>query len=282
MPENKLYKLIASDIDDTILALDGSLPEANRRALQALHNNGVTVVFSSGRASASIRPVASRIMELTDNKYLIAFNGGRIVSALSETLLFENSLETPLIAEIMEEARRAKLHVQAYTDKGFILERGEAVKPALAERYAKETQLSFHYVDDLAAALPQGSVKLLVVGEHEYLLEQRDRLLAMANKRFSVMFSKPHYLEIVGAGVNKGNALTFLAKHLGISLEHCLAIGDSSNDIEMIQAAGLGIAVANARDDLKAVADSILERNCNEAVMIELMERYFPEIDVTY
>lgn len=81
--------------------------------------------------------------------------------------------------------------------------------------------------------------------------------------------------------MSKGSALGLLAKKLDISLENCVAFGDSSNDIEMLETAGLGVAVANARDDLKAVADLVLERSSDEAALVELAERYFPHIDVS-
>ena len=275
--DSAVYRLLASDIDDTLLALDGSLPEKTRIALQSLHRAGIVIVFSSGRATSSLRSVAANIIDPTDDEYLISYNGGRVTTALSDRIIFEQKLSQSIIAEIMQHTRRAGLHVQGYRPQGFIVERHSSTSERRAECYVNDTKMSWDYVDDMAAALPQGSIKLLIIGEHERLLTLQKELADIG--RLATFFSKPIYLEVVYSNVNKGRSLSLLAEHLDIPLEQCIAFGDSSNDIEMIQTAGLGVAVANARDDLKAAADLVLERSADEAALVELVRRYFPHVD---
>ena len=275
-----MYTLLATDIDDTILAHDGSLPGITRRALGALHRAGVTLVFSSGRATSSLRPVVAKIIEPSDDEYLISYNGGRVTTFLSDRVLFEHTLDTSLVAEIMDLARRSGLHVHGYHEHDFIVERGAHTSEKWIQHYARSTQMSWKYVDDMVSALPGGTVKLLAIGDHEQLLEQQKALRAIAAGRFDTVFSRPNYLELIGPEVNKGKALALLTNHLRVPLESCIAFGDSNNDIEMLETAGLGIAVANARDDLKAAADIVLERSADEAALVELAERYFPHVDV--
>ena len=275
-----MYTLLATDLDDTILAHDGSLPELTRRALGALHRAGVTLVFSSGRATSSLRPVAAKIIEPSDDEYLISYNGGRVTTFLSDRVLFEYTLDTSLVAEIMDLARRSGLHVQGYRADCFIVERAPHTLEKWVQHYARATQMSWDYVDDMVSALPGGTVKLLAIGDHERLLEQQRDLRAIAAGRFEAVFSRPNYLELIGPEVNKGRALALLANHLKVPLESCIAFGDSNNDIEMLETAGLGVAVANARDDVKAAADIVLERSADEAALVELAERYFPHIDI--
>jgi Cof subfamily protein (haloacid dehalogenase superfamily) len=273
-----MYRLFASDVDDTLLAKDGSLPEATHRALQVLHQAGVAVVLSSGRATSSMRPIAARIMDLADDEYLISYNGGRVVTALSDHVVYEQPLAQPLISSIMEYCRKHRIHTQGYEPEGFVVESGAAGDEEKTLMYSRAASLEYRYVDDMPSALEAGSVKMLLIGEHEELVVHRDALTSMSRGRYEVMFSKPHYLEIVSAGVSKGRALTMLADKLGIPLENCIAMGDSTNDIDMIRTAGMGVAVANAREDLKSAAGHVLSRSSDEAALVELVQKFFPEL----
>jgi len=93
--------------------------------------------------------------------------------------------------------------------------------------------------------------------------------------RLVTTFSKPHFLEILHPEVNKGNGLRHLANHVGIAIDETIAVGDNLNDLEMLRAAGLGIAVANAHDRLKAVADVVLSRSAGDGAIEEIEERFF-------
>jgi Cof subfamily protein (haloacid dehalogenase superfamily) len=271
-----MYRLLATDIDDTILAPDGSLPEANHAALQELHRRGVAVVFSSGRATASLRRVAVGIIEPADDEYLISFNGARVSSVLSGNILLEHILDAETIRDVTAYTRRHRLLVHGYGAEDFHAEHTADHHRARSEEYSGDTAMDWNAVEDMAAALPGGSPKLLVINnDHTALEGHRVALQAIARGRFDVTFSKPQYLEIVPPGVSKGTALAALARHLDIPIAETVAVGDSLNDIEMIEAAGLGIAVANARDELKSAADVVLQRSAEEGAIAELVERFF-------
>lgn len=297
-----MYKLLATDIDDTVLATDGSLPDANRDALRKLHEEGIVVVFSSGRADVSIRTVASKIVDLADDEYLISFNGARVVTALSGMPLVELPMTPEMVAEVLGYTRPRNLTIQAYTGERFLVEQ-DGPRP---RRYAADTGMRFDVVRDLAAAVEEvgGTPKLLIIDEHEALAAHLPHLQALGRGfaggisadgsggavgpgahgsgaatrpigGWTATFSKPHYLEVVRQGVNKGGALRRLADHLGIDIEDTVAAGDSLNDREMIEAAGLGVAVANAREELKAAADAVTERSADDGAIAEIAQRYF-------
>lgn len=268
-----MYRLLATDIDDTILAKDGSLPEANHRALESLHRRGIPVVFSSGRATVSVRAVARRIITLADDEYIIGFNGAKVVTAQSEKVLFQQLLPVEVIEEVTSYARDNKLLIQGYDAEQFIV---EADDPRCKE-YAADTGMNYRVVERIAGALPEGSAKLLIIDDHERLVAHKEELDKRSKGRWDVTFSKPKYLEIVSPGISKGEALRRLAEHLEIPIESTVAVGDSLNDREMLQAAGLGVAVANAREELKAVADVVLDRSADDGAIEELAQRYFSE-----
>jgi hypothetical protein len=268
-----MYRLLATDIDDTILAEDGSLPEANHRALEELHRRGIPVVFSSGRATVSVRSVARRILTLADDEYIIGFNGARVVTAQSEKVLFQQLLSVDVLREVTAYARKNNLLIQGYDAEEFIV---EADDPKCKE-YAADTGMSYRVVESIPDALPEGSAKLLIIDRHEKLINHKEELRRLSGGRWDVTFSKPKYLEVISPGVSKGVALRRLAEHLSIPIDATVAVGDSLNDREMLQAAGLGVAVANAREELKAVADVILHRSADDGAIAELAERFFSE-----
>lgn len=265
-----MYRLLATDIDDTLLALDGSLPESNRAALRRLHEAGVAIVFCSGRADISIRNIASSILPLADDEYLVSFNGARVVTADTRRVVARQYVPVSSVTRIAAYAREKGLYLQGYLGDEFVVEeKTEATDP-----YAQATKTTYRVVDELAAALPEGSPKLLIIGHHDALVSHRQRLLELDGD-IQVVFSKPHYLEIVAAGVNKGSALTRLIAEIGVPLEETVAVGDAANDADMLRAAGLGVAVANARDEARAAAAVVLESHADDGVMEEVARRFF-------
>lgn len=285
-----MYRLFATDIDDTVLAADGSLPEANRAALLSLHERGIPVVFSSGRADVSIRAVARRIIPLSDDEFLISFNGARVVRAESGAIVSEHLLAVDVVDAVARYAREHRIPVQAYRGERFLVERDTPE----ARMYEQSAQMPFDVVRDLAASIDSGTPKLLMIGDHDELLTHQRALGALAETlagsfsdsgdrgagparapAFEVMFSKWNYLELVPAGVSKGSALRELCAKLEIPIADSVAAGDSINDIAMLKAAGVGVAVANAREEVKAAADVVLTRTADEGAMQELLERFF-------
>lgn len=266
-----MYRLIATDIDDTILAPDGSLPDANRIALEHLHELGVVVVLSSGRATVSMRELSRKIVPMADDEYLISFNGARVTTLESDTVIHEKILSPDAVTRVMEYARPRGLLVLGYRESDFIVERDDK----WIVDYASDTGMSYEVVPSLEQTIPDGSPKLLIIDAVDTVAEHRQGLSAVAENLYVVSPSKPRYLEIISPGVSKGDALLRLAAHLGIPAKETLAVGDSMNDMEMLAAAGLGVAVANARTELKAVADVVLNRTAAEGALEEVAQRFW-------
>lgn len=265
-----MYRLLATDIDDTLLAPDGSLPESNRAALRRLHDAHVAIVFCSGRSDISIWQIASTILPLDDDEYLISFNGARVVTAGSRRVVAQTYVSTAAIARIAEYTRKHDLHLQGYLGDDFIVETASPV----AEIYANATGTPYQVFERLEAALPDGSPKLLIIGDPD-ILARHLKPLAELDDSLNVMVSKPQYVEIVAAGVNKGSALTRLAEKLGIPAEETVAVGDGGNDADMLRAAGLGIAVANAHPEANDAADIVLKSRSEDGAIEEIARRFF-------
>lgn len=267
-----MYKLLATDIDDTLIDEDHNLPPVNREILTRLHRHQVRIVFASGRADVSIQKVASAILEPADDEYYIAFNGARVVTAASRTVMSASSIASDAVALVVEYARRHGIYLQGYAQDEFLVE----AECEDTRRYAASTGMRFRVVSDLAAALAAGSPKLLCIGDREALEPHRTRIAQISG--CAALFSKTRYLEVIRPDVDKGKALRALARKLDIPIAETIAVGDSSNDVSMLRAAGVGIAVANATDEAKQAADVILSSFSHDGVLAEIAERFFPEL----
>jgi hydroxymethylpyrimidine pyrophosphatase-like HAD family hydrolase len=215
-------------------------------------------------------------VEPADDEFLISFNGARVTSVLSGKVLSERLIDSSTISNIAAYARQRRLLIHGYDGDTFLAEHTAPGHRERSEQYAIDTGMEWKAVGELGAALPGGSAKLLVIGDHEELAEHRQRLIEIGGGLLDVTFSKPTYLEVVPVGISKGTALATLAAHLAIPISQTVAVGDSLNDIEMIRTAGLGVAVANAREELKAQADVVLERSAEAGAIEELVQRFFP------
>ena len=278
----RMYKLLALDIDGTLIAHDGTLPEANITAIRNLHARGVRIVLASGRADISIAGISERILEPDDQEYFIAYNGARVVTARSRRLLVADYVSAESVHSVVGYCREHGLYLQGYEADDFLV---EEVTQATAE-YAASAGMKYREVPDLARALPEGSPKMLIIGPHDVLEQHREALSrrgmqmmktggSLPRSGFSVMYSKPHFLEVVPSGVDKGTALAALAGRLGLTLSECVAAGDAGNDEGMVRAAGLGLCPADGQDQVKAVADEVLRAPSTQGIVAEIAERYF-------
>ncbi len=270
-----MYRLLATDIDDTILAEDGSLPEENHRALEELHRRGVTIVFSSGRATVSMQEVASRIVEPGDDEFLISYNGAKVVTMKSGTPVREWLITADVVSEILSYTREHGIYVQGYTGGRAYTDSTGPDTDLRRREYEESTGMHVAKVPDLLETTGPASPKLLIIDETDRIPLHAEELEKRSRGRYRVTRSKPHYLEIIHPAVSKGNALKELARELGIPIEETVAVGDSFNDIEMVTTAGLGLAVANALDEVKAVADIVLDRTAGEGAIAEIADRFF-------
>ncbi|TVR68826.1 MAG: HAD family phosphatase [Spirochaetaceae bacterium] len=269
-----MFKLLACDIDHTILPPGGSVSDRDIAALHRLHQAGVVVVLASGRARASTRRILEGIFREERPDYLISYNGARVDSLAEERTLLATNLEPVIIDEIARWCRREGAFIQGYTDTNILVEEDNPfIKP-----YVAAASIPYRIVPSIAAEVTAqgGSPKLVCHDRQERLPHHIETLGALARGRWTVVTSIPYFLEILPPHTNKGVALRALAEHLGIPMEQTIALGDNLNDMEMIREAGMGLAVANAVPQLKEIADWVTTRDATQSALAEVVERYFP------
>lgn len=263
------YKLLAIDLDDTLLDNKLCVPQRSHRAVEMAREAGVRVTLATGRMYRSALPFAR---EIGVEDYLITYQGALVKHAVNGEVLFHRPVPMELALEVIELVNNYGYHINIYLDDNLYV----AKHTRESDLYAAISRIPMEEVGNLEVFLrerKQAPTKVLVVAQEELL----DKLAAQARPRWGdklhITKSKPHFLEFSHPLGNKGDALAAVAKHYGVKREEVIAMGDSYNDLEMIDYAGLGVVVGNARPEIIAKADFVCCSN-EECGVAEVVERF--------
>lgn len=254
-----MYKLISIDIDDTLINDKKEVTPATKKALEQAIEAGVVVTLATGRAYASAQAIARQIGL---NVPIITYQGALIKNLLDEAVLYERYVPQAAAQKLFQYCLEHNLHLQTYIDdKLYAREENQKLIDYVALNKTK------YYVEpDFAKLIPLPTPKMLIIDEPAFLDELAPVLRELLGNEVHITKSKPNFLEIMHHEGTKGHALKFSADHFGCKLEETIAIGDSWNDHEMLEAAGLGVAMENAIPALKKVADYITASNNDDGV----------------
>ncbi|MCL2565658.1 MAG: Cof-type HAD-IIB family hydrolase [Defluviitaleaceae bacterium] len=271
------YKLLATDLDGTLLNKEAALTPLNIAAIKKARTLGLNTIIASGRSHESIKKFNKDLGLVDENTFGISFNGSVVYRANTMEVLFE-SLIKPY--DCMEIYRVVKAYDKdapliLYTmpgDKVYYEVDDENI-----DRYYTYTNMNALRVPNLRAIAKNGAAKFLVRKEPAELQKFYEAVRGELESVCELVFSTPHLLEFGVLGNNKAVGLEFLAGYLGISMEEVVAVGDNYNDLEMIKAAGLGVAVANAVPEIKEAADYITKSDNGEDALAEVVEMLLSE-----
>lgn len=259
-------KLVAVDMDDTLL--DGSLQVSPRtcEAIRRAQEQGVVVTIATGRMFTSALPFA---MKLNIQAPIITYNGGMVRYPGSKEMVFQQPIDSTVSARLVALFRERGWYLQSYiNDELYVVER--CVKAQLYENLAGITAIP---VGDDFYTMKHEPAKMLTIAEpHEIKAIEKIVNQEFAGDIFAAT-SKPNYLEMTHPKVNKGQALAILAEKLHITRAEVMAIGDSNNDYHMVEYAGFGVAMGNASDRLKGIAQAVTAHN-NAHGVAEAIEKY--------
>ena len=259
------YKMVVTDMDYTLLNKEKKVSDRNREALKRAADKGVHLVVATGRIYTSARLYA-RLLGMSSP--IIASNCAIIREASinnkenTERTIFKDALNEKVIREMIRLSHKYGLYCHFFTENTIYSEKLVNVSLRYTEwnKYmGEEDQVRIKIVDDAEKILEDAKSEVLkaVVSDEDEEKIQRLRDSIMETGIVSVSQSMKHNLEVMNKGVTKGNAVRILAQMYGINREEIIAIGDNENDISMIEYAGLGIAMGNAEESLKRVADHI-------------------------
>lgn len=273
-----MYKLVATDMDETFLDHDHQIPEANIRAMQRMKELGVLFVPSSGRWYSSIMDNFAHLdPALLEGSYVISYNGGFINRVGDPNPLTSCGIGRACAEELYALGHELGkcMHVNVADGHVFVCDAPEAERTYL-EKISGVTHFSSAEHTDLSFLDSRDIVKLIFMDPDFEGLQQLGRELEPMAQRLGVeiTFSSKRYLEFMPAGIDKGYGLKKLAEMLGIPMDQVIGVGDSANDLAMIKAAGLGVGVANVTDDVRPYCDIVLESTGDDGAFEELVEKY--------
>lgn len=278
MSRRQRIRLIALDLDGTLLDSSGGVPERNRVALRraalSRSSGGVVVALASGRMTDCIEPTASRLgMDCP----VIAYNGALVRDSMRDSkargreIIFHRPVEAAC-GERLVEFCRGRYMLNFYWEESLYAEGSEPLRP-YAEIYARQTGARYNFLPDLRELSGREPTKLILITDPP----ERDRLYGRfareLGEELTIIKTNPEYLEFLNKGADKGVALMELAQHYGFAPEEVMAFGDGDNDAPMLAAAGTGIALANGSELAKASADVVSELDNDSCAVAEAVER---------
>lgn len=270
-----MYKLIAVDIDGTLLNSYGQISEANKKAIKRAVENGIKVVICSGRVFAGARYFAGQL-ELKDP--VISCNGAEIREFDSKKLLYGSYINLKDCLEIVDIARRENIYVHSYVGKTMYTERlgfASNLYKTINKQLRKNDRIDIRVVKSMKRVFQlnkaPASKFVFISKDTELLAKVKD----MVKKIETVDITSSYYdnIEVINKGVDKGNALKILSGILSIDRKEIIAIGDNENDRTMLEFAGLGVVMGNAGEHIRKLAGYVTSDNDNDGVA-EVFEQF--------
>jgi len=257
-----MYKLIALDMDGTLLNGENKISSANFNAIQKARENGVKVVLASGRPLLGFKRYLEELNLISENEYAVAFNGALVQSSEGTEIISKTTLTIEDYKYLYKLSKELEVDIDAITES-------KVISPKDNEYTRRESKLNHIPIEIIPVEDVDTSttiVKVMFIGEPELIAEIIKNMPDEVSSKYSIVRSAPFYLEFLDKSVNKGVGIAALAEKLNIKQEEVICIGDAGNDIHMIKYAGLGVAMGNAFPEVKKIANFITKTNEQDGV----------------
>lgn len=257
-----MYKLVAVDMDGTLLNKDSIISEENRRAIEKARSLGVKVVIASGRPLKGLYRYLKELNMISEDDYVVAFNGALVQNVKTGEVLYEASMSNEDLDYLYSLSQNLNVNIH-------ILTQDKCLTPKMNKYSKLEADLNNIplEIDDFNSLNPSDKIiKIMMIDDPEILDRVIRELPSDIYDKYTVVRSMPFFLEFLGKETNKGSGVEALAKHLEISKEQIICMGDAGNDVHMIEFAGLGVAMGNAFPEVKEIADYVTKTNDEHGV----------------
>ncbi|MCC0629152.1 MULTISPECIES: sugar-phosphatase [unclassified Clostridioides] len=267
-----MYKLIALDIDGTILDTQKRITPEVFESIQEAKKAGAKVVITTGRPLPGVKELLNQLNLTDEGDYVICFNGAIIQEVKSEKIIHDVEMtldDFDFIYNNICKKYNTKIHINTMTN--LITPNETPGKYTLHEAKLNDIEVKYIQKDKIDESIK--ICKIMIVDEPERLEEIIQQLPKNLFNKYTIVRSAPFYLEFLGKTTNKGTALKTLCANLNIPIENAIAVGDEENDQHMIKYAGLGVAMGNARNSIKEIADYVTDTN-NENGVAKVINKY--------
>lgn len=271
------YKVIAIDMDGTLLNSKLEVSERNKKALRIATEKGIQVVISTGRIFTSARYYAKLLGLITP---IIACNGAYVCEYHRNNVLYEEPLKGIDFKQIINLAEKYDLYYHFYDNKTFYAKRLEETVLKYFkwnEEQSEGDKVDIKIIDNPIQLANEQDLKVYKVSIYDYDREKLNfmRGLLSKNKNIEIVSSWKTNIELMNKGVSKGKALEKLCNMFNISRDEVIAIGDNYNDLSMLEFAGTSVAMGNGEEEVKKIAHLVTDSNDNDGVAKAIEELIF-------
>ncbi len=255
------YKLVALDLDGTIYdhKVHDGIPPKIKKAINSVKEAGAVVTIATGRMFNSTLPFCT---QLGLTKPVICYQGALIGDPVSRRVLWEKPIPLDLARGVIRTVEEIGLSPYIFVRDRFYV---KEMTPRI-EQYEKVMDIKAEIVGDPEGHLQEQPTKLVVVGEEPEISDVTPKVKEAFGSSISVIRTYDHLCEIGHPDGSKAKALGYLADRLGVKREEVIAVGDSPNDIDMIEWAGLGVAMASGSSEALEVADMVVDSVSEDGV----------------
>lgn len=256
-------KLIACDMDDTLLNKDVQISPRNAAAVKRAVAAGKIFLIATGRMYVSARPYA---LSLGLDVPLVTYNGALVKGSRSGRIFYEHKMKAATAAEVLAYCHERGFYLQLYVGDKILIEKANEC----SRMYTKISGVPVTELGEALYSVSEAPYKILVMTAGSEFMKVWQDFAERFRGRLDVTSSKDNFLELMEPGVNKWEAVKSVAASYGIKPEEIMCIGDSNNDVGMIAGAGIGVAMGNAKDSVKQHARIITASNDNDGVALVL------------
>ena len=262
-PNRLRYNVIALDLDGTLTNNEKEITPLTYETLMKAQKSGAHVILASGRPTYGIEPLAERLDIGEYGGYVLSYNGGKIIDWSTKEEIYSDFLPNSVLPVLYNYAKDHKHALLGYSGKEIITETPE-------DEYVKEesriNKMNIRKVDHLLESLATHPTKMLMTGKPDIMTKAEKELKGLVGNKMDVFRSAPFFIELVPKGIDKAKSLLRLLSHIGLTSNDMIAFGDGYNDISMLKLAGIGVAMANAVDEVKINADYVTLSNEEDGV----------------
>ncbi|MCW8330272.1 sugar-phosphatase [Photobacterium sp. SDRW27] len=258
-----MYKLVALDMDGTLLNSQKEISVRTKQAITEARAQGVHVVLASGRPLEGMADYLAQLEMTSESDYVLSYNASLVQRVESKQIIHKLIMQGSDAKNIASLAHDFGVHVHAFSPtRGLITpENNTYTSHESTINGVEVTELDFAELDN-----DEEIIKVMMVADPEILSAAIAQLPASLYEQYTIVQSAPFFLELLNPRSNKGAGVAMLAEHLNIDASEVICMGDAGNDHHMIKYAGLGVAMGNATEDTKALANLITASNDDDGV----------------
>ncbi|WP_414054886.1 Cof-type HAD-IIB family hydrolase [Macrococcus equi] len=256
------YKMIVLDMDDTLLTSENVILSSTKDVLIKAQQQGIKVVLASGRPTGGMLEAAQEIQLANFGSYILSYNGAVVINVATGEVIDSTYVSKSSFDKVYDYLKARDVFVLTYVDNTIVYEGTHKYMNVEHEL----TGLPMQSVENLKTYVTAAVPKLMGVDDIDKISQMNQEIGGSFNEDIHATTSKPFFLEFINKDVSKGKVLKQLADKLNIEPSEIIAFGDSNNDKDMLEFAGLGVAMGNANENIKAIADVITEDHNNDGI----------------